>query len=241
MQLHEFRALTFDVYGTLIDWETGMLTLLRPWARRHRLDLDDDTLLAAFGEIEHRWQLEHPAMPYDALLTEVHQDLARQLGALPDREAARAFGRSVPDWPAFDDTPAALATLARHYRLCILSNVDNRSLAGTLPRLGVDFHAIYTAQDIGSYKPARANFDYAMRRLLADGVQRHQVLHVAQSLFHDHEPAAALGIASCWIDRREGRRGQGAVKPPMGEPRPAFRFASLADFAAAVQREAAAA
>lgn len=235
LDLRQFRALTFDVYGTLIDWETGLLAELRPWAQRHGLTVDDDALLGAFGELESRRQGEHPTLRYSDLLAEVHLDLARHYGVAPHPAAARAFGRSVPAWPAFDDTPAALAILKRHFRLCILSNVDNDSLAGTRPKLGVEFDEVFTAQDIGSYKPALRNFTYALDRLAAGGVAKEQVLHVAQSLFHDHQPAAHLGLANCWIDRRSGKRGQGAVKEVAAMPPVALRFARLADFAAAVE------
>lgn len=235
MGLQNFRALTFDVYGTLIDWETGMLAELRPWAVRHGLVVGDNALLAVFGDIEYRWETEHPTLRYADLLAEVHQDLARHFGVPVEGEVAQAFGRSVPAWPAFADTPAALAVLARHCRLCILSNVDNQSLAGTLPRLGVKFDAIYTAQDIGSYKPAARNFNHALESLAASGIAKSELLHVGQSLFHDHEPAAQLGIATCWIDRRAGKAGQGAVKEPAAMPTLNYRFDDLAALASAAQ------
>ena len=236
MDLSTFRALTFDVYGTLIDWESGMLAELRPWAARHGVVVDNDGLLNAFAAIELRWETEHPTLLYADLLGEVHQDLARHYGVPVEREAARAFGQSILRWPAFDDSAAALAILQRYYRLCILSNVDNRSLASTLPRLTVRFDAIYTAQDIGSYKPALRNFTHALDRLAADGIGQGELLHVGQSLLHDHEPAAQLHIASCWIDRRAGRANQGAVMPVTAMPLVAFRFDSLSAFASAVQQ-----
>lgn len=236
MRLNTFRALTFDVYGTLIDWETGMLAELRPWATRHGVVVDDDGLLNAFAELELRWETEHPTLLYSDLLSEVHQDLARHFGVPVEQPTAHAFGLSIPRWPAFDDTACGLAILQRHYRLCILSNVDNASLAGSLPRLAVHFDAIYTAQDIGSYKPAHRNFAHALDRLAADGIAGDELLHVGQSLLHDHQPAAQLGIASCWIDRRAGRVNQGAVLPVSAMPPVTFRFDSLLAFATAVQQ-----
>jgi len=143
----------------------------------------------------------------------------------------------VSDWPAFADSAAALAYLKQHYQLVILSNVDRTSFAGSNRRLGVEFDAIYTAQDIGSYKPDLANFHYMLARLAERGIVPGDILHTAQSLFHDHGPAKRIGLASAWINRRHDRPGWGATLPPPEGAAYEFRFDSLAAMAEAHARE----
>jgi 2-haloacid dehalogenase len=231
MKLTDFKVLSFDCYGTLIDWETGILAALRPLLSRSGAASDNDAILAEFAAHESAQQAATPDLPYAALLTRVHARLAAAWGVADDPAEAARFGASVGDWPAFPDTVAALAMLQKRYRLVILSNVDRDSFQATRPRLGVPFDAIYTAQDIGSYKPDPRNFAYLIERLAADGFQKSELLHVAQSLYHDHAPANAIGIASAWIDRRQGATGWGATAPPPAGVRYDFRFNSLAEFA----------
>jgi 2-haloacid dehalogenase len=233
MKLSDFQVLTFDCYGTLIDWESGLLTALAPLRAGSATQLSDEAVLAAFAQHESAQQARTPAMPYATLLATVHGQLAAAWGAAPDPDADRRFGASVGAWPAFPDTADALRYLRQHFRLMILSNVDHASFAGSLPRLGVSFDAVHTAQDIGSYKPDPRNFAYLLERLAAANIGKGQVLHVAQSLFHDHVPANAIGLASAWIDRRHAVGGSGATAPVGADVRYDFRFASLADLAAA--------
>jgi 2-haloacid dehalogenase len=167
-------------------------------------------------------------MIYSELLAEVHRRLAREWNVTDDEKDAIAFGKSVPDWPAFPDTVASLQYLQKHYKLVILSNVDRDSFAGSNRRLGVTFDLICTAQDIGSYKPDPRNFAYLIEKVAALGVPKGQILHTAQSLFHDHVPAQAAGLRSAWIDRRHQMEGWGATVPPKGTPKFDFRFDSLA-------------
>jgi 2-haloacid dehalogenase len=143
------------------------------------------------------------------------------------------FGASIGDWPPFPDTIEALRALRSRYRLVILSNVDRGGFRATDRRLGVTFDAVYTAQDIGSYKPDARNFAYLIERLADDGFQKPDILHVAQSLFHDHAPANAIGLASAWIDRRHGATGWGATPPPPQGVRHDFCFRSLDELVAA--------
>ncbi len=225
-------TLTFDCYGTLIDWERGILTALRPLLAQVGPRSDDD-VLRDFADHESRQQAATPAMLYADVLSEVHGQLARHWGVQAERGDSARFGASIADWPAFPDTVEALRYLKRHFRLVILSNVDRASFHGTNARLGVDFDAIYTAQDIGSYKPDTRNFVYLLARLAEQGVPREQVLHVAQSLFHDHAPANVLGIRSAWIDRRAETGGLGATAAPPGDVRYDGRFVSLEALAAA--------
>ncbi|MSO93935.1 MAG: haloacid dehalogenase type II [Rhodospirillales bacterium] len=228
MKLSDFKVLTFDCYGTLIDWETGLLAALEGWRRRTAVAAGGDDLLAAFAEAESKVQSESPAMRYPDVLAEVLRRLGKRFGKPATEEEARAFGASIGDWPAFPDTADALRHLKRHYKLVILSNVDRASFARSNPKLGVAFDAVYTAEDIGSYKPDRRNFEYLIQNIrLAFGLDKARILHVAQSLFHDHVPAKELGLATCWIDRRGGRKGSGATAPVDGGVATDFRFQSL--------------
>ena len=237
MQLRDFKVLSFDCYGTLIDWESGLWAALQPLLARAKPGLDRDAALQAFARIESRQEAETPAMPYAELLGVVHGKLAQGWGTAPDAAEAARFGASVPDWPAFPDTPAALAELKQHYRLVTLSNVDRAGFSGSAPRLGVAFDDVFTAEEIGSYKPDPRNFAFLLQRLAAQGFGKADILHVAQSLFHDHGPANDAGLASAWIDRRGGT-GWGATPMPERMPHYDWRFASLAELAEARRREA---
>ncbi len=201
MRLTDFSALTFDCYGTLIDWETGILVALRPWRSAHRVEVDDGELLAAFGRAESRREADEPTTPYPRILAGVLEDLAAEFGTTASPEEAAAFADSVKDWPAFPDSPEALAYLKRHYRLVIVSNVDRASFRHSNARLGVTFDAIVTAEDAAAYKPALNHFHLALAQLAGMGVAQHQVLHVAQSLYHDHVPAKRLGLRTMWVNR----------------------------------------
>ena len=237
MRLSDFSVLTFDCYGTLIDWETGIGEALAPWLTRAGVSVARDRVLEAFGELESAQQAATPGMRYPELLAEVHRGLAERFGIAPDAEAAAAFGASVGDWPAFPDSAAALAYLKQHYQLVILSNVDRASFARSNQKLGVAFDAVYTAEDIGSYKPDPRNFDHLLRHLAERGIAKAQILHTAESLYHDHVPAKRIGLATCWIHRRAGKEGHGATRVPDAEVRPDFRFASLAAMAEAHRAE----
>jgi 2-haloacid dehalogenase len=245
--LKDFDVLSFDCYGTLIDWESGIYSALKPLLSRVGANssqpdgaagegsglsrtgvaLSRDAVLEAFGRLEARQQEKTPEMVYPNLLAAVHRKLAIEWDVAADPAEDAAFGRSIADWPAFPDTVEALRYLKQHFRLVILSNVDRSSFAATNDRLGVAFDAIYTAQDIGSYKPDRRNFLYLVDRVTEQGIPKDRMLHVAQSLFHDHVPAQALGIASAWIDRRHDASGWGATAPVSPDVRYDFRFTSL--------------
>jgi 2-haloacid dehalogenase len=231
VKLTDFKVMSFDCYGTLIDWETGIVAALRPLIGRAGVILDDNAALAAFAAHESAQQSATPDMLYAELLSRVHAQLARTWGVADDPAADERFGASIGDWPAFPDTVAALGMLQKRYRLVILSNVDRHSFQVTQQRLGITFDAVHTAQDIGSYKPDPRNFAYLIERLAESGLHKSDLLHVAQSLFHDHVPANAMGIASAWIDRRHGRTGWGATVPPPPDVRYDFRYNSLAELA----------
>jgi 2-haloalkanoic acid dehalogenase type II len=227
MNLLSFKALTFDCYGTLIDWESGILAELKPWVAGSGRTLSDDQILEGFGEEESRCETATPSKLYPGILA----DTFRALGSrweIPAGEAQAAeFGRSVPRWPAFADSAAALAYLKQHYKLIILSNVDRASFAESNKKPQVAFDKIVTAQDVGSYKPDPRNF----RRLLAEletmGLAKEQILHTAQSLYHDVAPAKSMGLKTAWINRRKGRAGAGATVLPKGDATPDVEFPSM--------------
>ena len=237
MRLMDFRVLTFDCYGTLIDWESGIFAALQPLLRKAPTPPARDQVLERFARLESAQEAETPDMLYSDVLAAVHRRLAEAL-ELPASDAEhRRFGLSVPDWPAFADSADALRYLGQHYALVILSNVDRRSFAASNARLGVAFEAIYTAQDVGAYKPDLRNFTYMLDHLAGRGIGRESVLHTAQSLFHDHVPAKQLGLASAWIDRRHEQQGWGATMPAPGEIGYDFRFTSMAEMAQAHRAE----
>ena len=240
-RLTDYKVLTFDCYGTLIDWESGIWDALQPLLLANRSDsVDRDRGLRLFAAVETAQEAATPDMPYPELLTRVHASMASELALSSSSELDIAFGRSVPHWPAFPDSADALRVLARHYKLVILSNVDRAGFVASNRKLGVGFDAVYTAQDIGSYKPAPANFDYLLEHLPDDlGLAASDVLHTAQSMHHDHVPATACGLATAWIDRQHlsAQGSWGATAPVAELPRTDFLFFSLGEMAAAVQRE----
>ena len=237
MRLTEFKALTFDCYGTLIDWESGMVEALKPLTGKLGRALSRNDILEAHARHESAQQLQTPARLYRDLLAIVYRRLAEEWGIAVSWSECVAYGRSVGNWPAFTDSPGALQYLKRHYKLVILSNTDNESFAGSNERLQVPFDAVYTAEDVGSYKPADGNFEYMLRNLGALGIRKREILHVAESMFHDHGPANAHWLANCWIYRRYDQEGFGATMNPGKMPRYDFRFNSMADLAKAHQED----
>jgi putative hydrolase of the HAD superfamily len=235
MQLTEFKVFSFDCYGTLIDWETGISEALKPLVARAGKTFTRDQMLEAHARHEAAQEAETPTKPYAEVLTLVHDRIAREWGVPPRPEESLAYGHSVKDWPAFVDSAAALQYLKKFYKLVILSNVDHESFKASRARLQVDFDYVFTAQDIGSYKPDLRNFEYMIRELAKDGIQKAEILHTAESLFHDHLPANQVGLASAWIHRRAGKKGTGATHPPEHMPDYDFRFTSMAKMAKAHQ------
>ena len=225
-----FDALTFDCYGTLIDWETGILAGLRSALAAHGVDAPDEELLESYANAEATLEAG-PYLRYREILARGARAIATSLGSTLTDDEADAFGGSVADWPAFPDSHDALARLKTRFRLGVLTNCDDDLFAASNRRLGVTFDWIVTAQQVGSYKPDERNFAALLERLAANGVPLERILHVAQSLYHDHAPAQRLGLRSIWIDRRHGRAGAGATPP--ADARPDATFATMADFAKA--------
>jgi len=229
MKLNDFKALTFDCYGTLIDWESGMVNSLEKLTSRITPQLTRTQVLEAHALHESRQQHWAPSMCYSTLLSVVYKRLAEQWGiSVPHKECIE-YGESVKQWPAFEDSKAALQYLKQHYKLIILSNVDNLNFEGSRHQLGVEFDAIYTAEDIGSYKPSDRNFDYMLEKIQSLGLNKNDVLHTADSMFHDHVPAKRHGLANCWIYRRHDKQGFGATMNPGTLPEVDFQFNSMAD------------
>ena len=222
-----FEALTFDCYGTLIDWEAGILAGLRPIVARRGLDPSDDELLGIYASAEAAAEAG-PYARYRDILGGCLRAVGAQLGFEPDAAEVVAFGDSVGDWPAFADSGAALARLHRRFRLGVITNCDDDLFARSATRLGIDFDWVVTAQQARSYKPSERNFELAFERL---GLPRDRILHVAQSLFHDHVTARRLGLSTVWIDRRHGRAGSGATPP--ADATPDATYPDMASFAAA--------
>jgi 2-haloacid dehalogenase len=242
MQLIDFKVLSFDCYGTLIDWESGIVTALQSLVSQSGKTLTRDEVLQSFARHEADQEALTPTMLYSSILAQVYARMAAEwgLGGVSDDvsasgEAALKFGASVGDWPAFTDSPAALQYLKKSYKLVILSNVDRESFKGSNARLQVEFDHIFTAQDIGSYKPSPRNFDYLIDKLGQQGYQPSDILHTAESLFHDHAPANQAGLASAWIYRRHAQQGFGATHPPETMPKYNFQFTSMADMVKAHQ------
>lgn len=237
MQLSDFDVLTFDVYGTLIDWESGMVNALKPLTDRVSLALTRDDILEAHAFHESTTQRWTPAKPYKELLPVVYRRLAEEWGVEVTWEECVAYGKSVRQWPAFDDTREALAYLKQHFKLVVLTNTDNESFSGSNARMGVFFDGVYTAEDIGSYKPDDRNFTYMIEALARRGIAKDKILHTAESLFHDHQPANKHGLANCWIYRRHDKQGFGATMDPGAQPKIDFQFNSMADLVRAHQAE----
>jgi 2-haloalkanoic acid dehalogenase type II len=236
--LSDFSALTFDCYGTLIDWESGIWDALQPLVQANgRDDITRATALEAFAQIESAQEAATPAMLYPEILERVHAGLAKRFGLKTNAAMDRAFGNSVPHWPAFPDTADALRILKKHYKLVILSNVNRDGFAASNRKLGVAFDAVYTAEDVGAYKPDPRNLAYMLECLAGEhGLSPGDILHTAQSLFHDHVPAKAAGLACAWIDRQGLSEGGhwGATARVAERPEVDFLFPTMAAMAEAV-------
>ena len=215
------EALTFDCYGTLVDWESGILATLRPILEARGVERSDSDLLELFGQLESRIQASAFGS-YRDVLGAVMSTLASQLGFAPSEDERTALADQLGRWTVFPDTVQALERLAARFKLVVISNVDDDLFADTQQTIGVDFDEVVTAAQVRSYKPERAHFDEALRRL---GLDRSQVIHVAQSLFHDIAPAAALGWRTVWVRRRASDEGSGAT--PRSEATPDYAVADL--------------
>jgi 2-haloacid dehalogenase len=215
----KFKAVTFDCYGTLIDWETGITRVVRPWVDAINPAIPTDLVITSFALHQAKHQQTRPTLLYPEVLARTWKDIERTFGWNEDPAHAAAFAASVPDWPPFADTVESLKYLARFYKLVILSNVDNASLAETVRRqLQVPFEATVTAEDVASYKPGLPHFTRTFERLAAKGIAKGEILHVAQSKHHDIRPGRELGLTTVWVNRRHDRPGSGATLATDAEP-----------------------
>ncbi len=235
MDYNQYKFLSFDCYGTLIDWETGIWNAFqRIILLNNRTNLSREKVLSHFAELEEIQQTNTPSMLYPEVLYNVHQQFAKRNNLESNEELDKEFGNSVLYWPAFADSAEALRKLKTKFKLIILSNVNDAGFAGSSRRLGVEFDAIYTAEQIGSYKPNPANFEYMFKSVKKTfGTNKDSILHVAQSLFHDHIPAKSLGMTTVWIDRQNlSKNGNwGATKVVGDLPKVDAIFENLISFA----------
>lgn len=209
-----FRFLTFDCYGTLVDWETGIFSALRPILERHRKEIDDAQLLELYGDLE----LEAESGDYRSyrdVLRMVVRGFGTRLGFMPSEEEQDSLPQSIARWNPWPDTVAALRSLGQRYQLVILSNIDDNLFAVTRPKLHATFQYVITAQQAGCYKPCRRMFELALQRT---GVNPSEVLHVGQSVHHDVIPAQKMGMSTVWVNRPSARPGVGAVKKATATP-----------------------
>jgi 2-haloacid dehalogenase len=233
LDFNRFEILTFDCYGTLIDWETGLLSALRRILSAHGKKIDDATLLELYGNFEQRSE-QGAFHPYRNVLQSVVRQFGDELGFVPTAEEARSLPDSLATWKPWPDTVAALRQLKSRYRLAILSNVDDDLFAATRPQLEVEFDEVITAQQAQAYKPSLKIFELALARIQAPA---HRILHVGQSIYHDVIPAQALGLATVWVNRPSARAGVGAVKVARAEPDlEVSSLAGLSELAAAAFR-----
>ncbi len=228
LNFSSYQVLTFDCYGTLIDWETGIWQSLLPIFDSHKISIQVDDALELYGALESEAEVG-AYKNYKTILRTVLHGMGERLGFTPTSAELEDFSHSVRNWPAFPDSASALQALKTRYKLAILSNIDDDLFAFSAQRLGVTFDWVITAQQVGSYKPSLNNFHAARQRI---GLPQNAILHVAQSLFHDIAPAKKLGLATVWINRRHDKPGHGATPP--AQARPDAEFPGLRELAEAM-------
>ena len=221
LNFENFDVLTFDCYGTLIDWEEGILSSLKPVLNNHGIEIGCDEVLEIYSDLEAKAE-EGEYQSYQSVLRSILSGFGKKFDFKPSEEELAVFSTCVKHWPPFEDSTDALRALQTKYKLCILSNIDDDLFAYSAQHLKVNFDTVFTAQQIGSYKPSLQNFEFAMQHL---GLPKERILHVAQSLFHDIVPAKKLGLATVWLNRREGKEGFGAT--PAAEAKPDFEVPDL--------------
>jgi 2-haloacid dehalogenase len=214
MAFESIRLITFDCYGTLIDWETGMLAAMRPLFRRDGHAVSDAQLLEAYGEAEVELEAG-PYLEYRHVLSRSLQDVGKRLGVKISAEDGYEFAESLTRWEPFPDTVAGLGELSKRFRLGIISNIDDDLFAVTRKKLSAPFDVVVTAQQVESYKPSFRNFEEMLRR---SGLKKEEILHAGQSVYHDIIPANALGLKNVWVNRPSARPGSGATRPATAQP-----------------------
>lgn len=231
LDFSRYEILTFDCYGTLVNWEAGILPALHRILSAHGKSIDDATLLKLYGDFEQRAE-QPPFQPYREVLKAVVRQLGAELGFTPSTEEEQSLPDSLGVWRPWPDTPAALRRLKNRFRLAVLSNIDDDLFSATRPQLGVDLDEVVTAEQAQAYKPSLKLFELGLSRINAPA---HRVLHVGQSIYHDVVPAQALGLATVWVNRPSARPGVGAVKT--AEARPDLTVTSLEELADLATRD----
>ena len=232
LRLSDFDAVTFDVYGTLIDWEPSIAAFLQAWASENRIVATGDELIMSFDRARAEIQKERPAHLYPEVLRRCFDRISSDYGVAVDSSRREAFSTTPHDWPAYADTQAGLKALQARARIGALSNIDNASLASSCARMNIRFDIVVTAERVGAYKPGGEHFATALADLDAVGIPRQRILHVGQSLRADITPANRLGLKSAWINRPQrllGLSGEGAA-----EAQPDLTVSSLAELLEAI-------
>lgn len=237
MKFSDFDTLTFDVVGTLIDFETGILDWFRPTLGRHGVSKTDEEVLTAFAAVEDRYQRETPEKPFTEMLPLIYRDMASGWGVRFCAEDGESFRDSIRSWPPFPDTVGALEELGTRYRLVAVTNADAWALEHMSANMGAPFQERVTCDEAGVNKPSPKVFEYVLRKLAPRGVQKGDILHTAQSQYHDIAPATEMGLATMWIERRHGKNGFGATPRPEEVVTPTFHATGMADFVRQVREE----
>jgi 2-haloacid dehalogenase len=214
IDFQQFEVLSFDCYGTLIDWERGILTALKTILSNHNININDQQILELFAQRESLLEAGE-YLKYRELLKKVVQDFGEKLSFEPSEEELNSLAESIRSWEFFSDTVRALKALKKRYKLTIISNIDNDLFAYTANKLEVEFDWIITAEQVNSYKPSLRNFEFAIQKM---GIAPNKLLHVAQSVYHDIVPAKTMGLTAVWVNRRQGKEGFGATAPATGNP-----------------------
>ncbi|MGI9498738.1 MAG: HAD family hydrolase [Geminicoccaceae bacterium] len=228
-RLSDAAVLTLDGYGTLVDRESGIISALMPWLNDVGVTAERGEILRAFAQAERANMI--PGVSYRDVLIRVHDGLAEFFGVAPDQKAAEEFASSIGRWPLHPDAPAALAYLKQHFQLVVLTNADHAAFDVTNEALGVEFDAVYTAEDAGAYKPSTAMFAFLLNKLDEAGIERRRVMHVAGSIQFDHVPAKRLAMNTCWIHRKDGQQRLAEAHKRGFDIRPDFRFRTLGGLA----------
>jgi len=231
LDFSRFEILTFDCYGTLINWEDGILRCLHRILAAHGKETDDSTILQLYGDFEARAE-QGEYHPYRDVLQSVVRQFGEQLGFIPTVEEVSSLPGSLKDWKPWPDTVDALRELQKRFRLAVISNIDDDLFAATRPQLGAEFDQVVTAQQARAYKPSLKIFELALSRINAPP---NRILHAGQSVYHDVIPAQSLGLSAVWVNRPSSRTGVGAVKAAEG--RPDLQVASLAELAACTRQQ----
>jgi putative hydrolase of the HAD superfamily len=236
-KLNEFNALTFDVVGTLIDFETGILEWFRPTLANKNLEKSDEEILTAFATCEDRYQRETPDKPFTAMLPLIYRDMALQWDINASENEAIEFQESIQTWPAFPDTIAALEELKTRYMLVAVTNADAWALKYMSDTMGNPFDEQVTCDEVGVNKPSPRVFDYVLEKFASVDVSKKNILHTAQSQYHDIVPAMSLGISTMWIERRQGKESFGATPKPIQVVEPTYHANSMEDFVRQVREQ----